>query len=126
VSDVLLDASALLALLHEEVGMEVVQAALPRASISAVNAAEVMAVMAPRLGAATAMAQFRAVRLLVLPFTGDQAEEAQRLLSQHNGAISLGDAACLAKAAVLRMPAMTGDRIWATLDLGIELRLIRP
>lgn len=106
--------------------MEVVQAALSRASISAVNAAEVMAVMARRLGAEAAMTRFRAFRLPVMPFTGEQAEQAQRLLWRHRGIISLADAACLATASLLDLPVLTGDHIWATLPLDVEVRLIRP
>lgn len=125
-SDVLLDASALLALLHEEPGLAVVQAVLPVAAMSAVNALETMAVLARRLGADAALASFRAFRLPILPFTAEQAEHAQALLWRHKGALSLADCACIATAGRLGLPVLTGDRIWATLPLGIEVRLIRP
>lgn len=39
--------------------------------------------------------------------------------------LSLGDRACLAMARTLGMPALTADRAWAGLDLGVEVRLIR-
>jgi hypothetical protein len=39
--------------------------------------------------------------------------------------LSLGDAACLATAAVLRLPVLTADRAWAGLGLELDIRLIR-
>lgn len=106
--------------------MEVVRTILPLARMSSVNAAETMAVMARRLGAEQALASFRAFRLPVLPFTGEQAEAAQALLWRHKGVLSLADCACIATARLLSLPVVTGDRVWATLPLGIEVRLIRP
>jgi ribonuclease VapC len=39
--------------------------------------------------------------------------------------LSLGDRACLALAQALGLPAMTADRAWAGLEVGIEIRTIR-
>ena len=39
--------------------------------------------------------------------------------------LSLGDRACLALAELLGVPALTSDRAWATLNLGIQVELIR-
>jgi ribonuclease VapC len=39
--------------------------------------------------------------------------------------LSLGDRACLALAERLALPVLTADRVWADLDLGIEVVLIR-
>jgi PIN domain nuclease of toxin-antitoxin system len=39
--------------------------------------------------------------------------------------LSLGDRACLALAQQLRRPALTAERSWARLDVGVEVRLIR-
>ena len=39
--------------------------------------------------------------------------------------LSLGDRVCLALAESLGIPALTSDRAWATLNLGIQVELIR-
>lgn len=42
-----------------------------------------------------------------------------------NCGMSLADRACLALAERERLPVLTADRAWASLDLGIDIRLIR-
>jgi ribonuclease VapC len=42
-----------------------------------------------------------------------------------NGGLSLGDRACLALAVALGAMAVTTDRRWSTLDIGIPVRVIR-
>ena len=39
--------------------------------------------------------------------------------------LSLGDRACLALARVRDLPAVTADRAWAKLDLGIRIEVVR-
>ena len=39
--------------------------------------------------------------------------------------LSLGDRACLGLARLLGVPALTADRKWSGLDIGVEVRLIR-
>ena len=43
----------------------------------------------------------------------------------HRRDISSADHCCIALGRHLHLPVLTGDRIWATLDLGVEVRLIR-
>ena len=40
--------------------------------------------------------------------------------------LSLGDRACLALARRLDVPAVSAEHIWADLDVGIEMKLVRP
>jgi PIN domain nuclease of toxin-antitoxin system len=129
-----LDASALLALLKGEPGAERVAEALERgAYLSAVNLAEVLSKLAD-WGEDPAEAQARMAQLgllgaavEVLPFTGEDALEVARLraLTRAYG-LSFGDRACLALARRLGLPALTAERAWAELDLGIPVEVLRP
>lgn len=127
-SEVVLDSSAVLALLFGEPGGEKVQELLPRAAISAVNVCEVLSRLAragvPREAAETSLA------CLDLPVAEFRAEEAAAAAAMvfRGGAeagLSLGDRACLATAGILGLPAITADRQWASLTSAVEIRLIR-
>jgi ribonuclease VapC len=128
-----LDASALLALLQNEPGAEIVEDAIADgATISTVNLAEALSTMA-RKGAdpATALATMteRGViggAITVEPFTLADAVEAARLrpLTAKAG-LSLGDRSCLALARRLGTPALTADQSWRGIDLPVEIRSIR-
>jgi PIN domain nuclease of toxin-antitoxin system len=129
-----LDASALLALLKGEPGAERVAEALERgAYLSAVNLAEILSKLADwGEDPAEAQARMAQVGLLgaaveVLPFTGEDALEVARLraLTRAYG-LSFGDRACLALARRLGLPALTAERAWAELDLGIPVEVLRP
>jgi ribonuclease VapC len=128
-----LDASALLALLQNERGAEVVEHAIADgATISTVNLAEALSTMA-RKGAdpATALATMteRGViggAITVEPFTLADAVEAARLRPlTANAGLSLGDRSCLALARRLGTPALTADQPWRGIDLPVEVRSIR-
>ncbi|PWS35159.1 hypothetical protein DFH01_22895 [Falsiroseomonas bella] len=117
----ILDASAVLAVLLGEPGAEAAAPLLEGADISAVNMLEVVA----RLRRETP-AHFEALQVLdlaVLPI--DAAVPAADLLHRHRGVLSLGDCACIATASALGRPVLTADRVWATLGLPVEVRLIR-
>ena len=97
------------------------------AAISAVNLCEVVAKLAE---AGSVEADIRAV-LATIPleavdFDVELAYRAGLLrpLTRHAG-LSLGDRACLALAARLGLPALTGDRAWAALQLGVTVQVIR-
>jgi len=129
-----LDASTLLALLKGEPGAERVAEALEQgAYLSAVNLAEVLSKLADwGEDPAEAQARMAQVGLLgaaveVLPFTGEDALEVARLraLTRAYG-LSFGDRACLALARRLGLPALTAERAWAELDLGIPVEVLRP
>ena len=123
-----LDTSALMALINQEPGaQQVAQSVRDGAAISAVNLCEVVAKLAE---AGSVEADIRAV-LATIPleavdFDAELAYRAGLLrpLTRHAG-LSLGDRACLALAARLGLPALTGDRAWAGLQLGITVQVIR-
>ncbi len=125
---VLIDASALLAVLFQEPGAEAVIDVLPTAEISAVNAAEVIAKLTDK-GEPPDQAQalFEALLLPVRAFGSRAAGIAGQLRrGTRSAGLSLGDRACLAEALCASLPVLTADRSWAALNLPLDIRVIRP
>ena len=122
-----LDASALLAVLNRESGAEVVAPLLGRAAISSVNWTEVLQrAIALGMEVGDVRDELTSLGLRILPFTAEDAEPTARLWSlTRQAGLSLGDRACLSLARKLGHPALTAERLWAGLDLGVEVRLIR-
>jgi len=122
-----LDASALLCLLFEEPGAERVEAVFAEAPISAANHAEVLAKLVDRgEPAADAIAGLQELDLEVVAFDRAQAEIAAGLRSQtRSSGLSLGDRACLALATSRNAVALTTDRAWADLDVGVRVEVVR-
>ena len=124
---VVLDASALLAMVHAEPGGDFVQSLLQTAAMSTVNWSEVVQKALDREVEVRGLREdLEALGLRILPFTADQAERTASLRAEtrHLG-LSLGDRACLALAADLDLPAVTADRAWKDLAVGIEIRVAR-
>ena len=124
--EVVLDASALLALVHGEEGAEVVGASIPGAQISAVNLAEVVGKLADvGMPAAEIHVALAGLGLRVVDFDETLAFAAGLLRPVTRSAgLSLGDRACLALAAATKLPALTADRSWAEVvleDAAVEL-----
>lgn len=126
-SSVVLDASALLALLNAEPGADTVAAALPEAVIGAVNYAEVVSTLAEAgLSEAELGETLDGLALDVRPFDRAQVHAADRLRPATRArGLSLGDRACLALGRALQAPVLTTDSAWEGLDLGVEVRQIR-
>ncbi len=126
-AEVVLDASALLALLNGEPGADLVAAALPRAAISALNLSEVVAKLAEAGMPETAIREaLQGLQLDVVPFDVEQAYEAGLLRAATKGVgLSLGDRGCLGLALRLGLPALTADRRWEELSIGALVRVIR-
>ena len=124
---VVLDASALLAFLHEEPGGERVSPVLEGAHVSAVNWSEVLQKALQLDVEIDGMQQeFVDVGVTFEPFTPEQAETAARLFTRTRGhGLSLADRACLALALEMGLPVMTADRAWARLGLDLEVDVIR-
>jgi ribonuclease VapC len=126
-SKVVLDASALLALLHQESGAEIVQTALPESVISAVNWSEVwQKTMERKVSTDGLREDLEALGLKIEPFTSEQAELAAQLREPSRSlGLSLGDRACLALALNLNVTAMTADKVWETLVIQVPIQVIR-
>jgi len=127
VSSTVLDASTLLAFLHQETGFQVVADHIKDAAVSAVNLSEVVARLADRgLLEQVIRESLEDMSIEVIPFETEQAYVAGMLRAETRSVgLSLGDRACLALARQLRVPALTADRRWAELDVGINVQVIR-
>ena len=97
------------------------------AVILSVNLAEVVTTMVNRSMSDVDIRRIlHAVDLVVVPFDEELAYRAGLLRSATRSAgLSLGDRACLALAERLGVPALTADRLWGTLQLGIQIEVIR-
>ena len=122
-----IDASALLAMLQDEPGGDRVVAALPDAAISAVNVSEVVAKLCDKgFQPDQARETLEMLAMNVVDFDQPQAVEAGLLRRTTRAfGLSLGDRACLALAARSDASAMTTDRAWAQIEIGISVDVIR-
>ena len=128
-ADVVLDASAVLAVILREPGtVQVIEALRSGASMSAVNVAEVAARLHQEGWDQPEVALvFEELGIQILPFEVDVAllSGRYRNLTRHLG-LGLGDRVCLATACLAGSPALTADRAWVHLDVdGVEVRCIR-
>jgi ribonuclease VapC len=122
-----LDASALLAFLFREPGHEQVGAILNTACLSTVNLAEVIGrFVRDGHDADQVLRRLTAAAIEIVPFTETDAALAASLIpvTQSLG-LSLGDRACLALALARAIPAITADRVWIQLQVGVTIQLIR-
>ena len=126
-SEVVLDASALLALMNSEPGSERVAPTIPRAIISAVNLAEVVGKLADRgVPGDSIRAALSALSIRVIAFDDEQAFEVGLLRNRlGKSGLSLADLCCLTLAGRLGAPALTADRDWLDIDTGAEVITIR-
>lgn len=130
---VLLDASAVLAWLHNEPGVDKVAVLLQGSSpclVTAANHAEIIAKLLDRGADREAASEI----LLAAGYTvidnsaADGAEAGWLRISTRTLGLSLGDRLCLAAARRLGAQVLTADRPWVQLgaDLNIAIESIRP
>ena len=123
----ILDASALLALLQGEPGADKVQAVLHRAIINTVNWSEViqkLSVHDPDV--ADIRPEMELTGLRILPFSVAQAEICASLWQQAKPfGLSLADRSCVATGIDCKMDVMTADKIWQNMALPIVIHAIR-
>lgn len=128
-TEVVLDASALLALLNDEAGAVKVAEVLAGARMSSVNLAEVVShFIYAGMPAADVDAMLRPLPIDIVPADEALAQLAGRLRAVTSAAgLSLGDRFCLALAKRDGLPAMTADRQWRTIadDAGAKIQVIR-
>jgi PIN domain nuclease of toxin-antitoxin system len=122
---VVLDSSALLALLQEEPGADEVEGVLDGALMSSVNLSEVLQ-KAEQHGVETEGLEYdlEALGIEFRDFDPAMARPTAELWSPGKG-LSLGDRACLALANVTDATAITADGRWAVDGLDVDVRMIR-
>jgi ribonuclease VapC len=127
VSKYVLDASAVLALLNQETGMDRVKSVATDSCISAVNYCEVLGKLI--YGGMPENEALESVELLNVEVVNFDAELARlaavlRPATKALG-LSLGDRSCLALAMARSNTAMTADRAWSKLKVGVNIELVR-
>lgn len=123
---VVIDSSALLALIKKEPGYDRVQDAIDEAVVSPVILAECLG-KAARYGLDPVSTEelLLAAGLRLSTVEISDIRLVAQLHARPDRNISLADRFCLALAMRLSLPLVTGDRPWAALSLPIELRFIR-
>ncbi len=121
-----LDSSAILAVIFQEKGAEVVGSLLDNSKVSSVNVAEVFTKLAEKnVLTQQTIDDFQQLGLEIIDFDFEQAVKAAELrpLTKHLG-LSLGDRSCLALAILHNTTAVTADKDWQTLSF-CPIELIR-
>jgi ribonuclease VapC len=122
-----LDASAVLALIQDEPGGQRVRSVVRQAVLSSVNLTEVVTKLIAR---GVPVNEVGEILLEIEFFVHAHDEElaveagAMHTITRRQG-LSLGDRACLALARRLAAPALTTDRAWSQVDVGVAIEVIR-
>jgi PIN domain nuclease of toxin-antitoxin system len=128
VSRIVLDASAILALINGELGMEkLTPDLLGDAVASAVNLAEVHTKLLSR-GWTPEQAWEDATSPVreIMSFDEEHARAAGDLVTQtRQFGLALGDRACLALGIALKSPVYTAEKSWQKVKVGVKIHLIR-
>lgn len=125
---IILDASAVLALIHDEPGADLVARSLDGSALSTANLAEVVGKLVDlEIDPTPLRLLLHSAGVTIEPLTVPDAELAGALRETAGGrALSLGDRCCLALA--LRQDdadVLTADRAWSALSLPLQIRLLR-
>jgi len=127
-NNILFDASALLTLIQQEKGAEVIEELASNAYISSVNLSETIAVLAR-----TGMPNQEVLETIsssinnFIPFSNKEAEIAGLFITKSKSlGLSFGDRACIATGIYHNMDIYTADKAWAKLNLlNVKILLIR-
>lgn len=127
-SRIVLDASVVLAIIHQERGsQQLTPELLTTSAMSTINLTEAHSkLVISGWNADEAWLDATSPVGEIVPFTASQAKTAGGLVAQTKAfGLSLGDRACLALALELNAPVYTADQSWKKLKLGIRIHSIR-
>lgn len=126
-SNIVLDTSAVLALLFGELGADKAIARGQDGIWSTVSYSETVGKSLDRKVPMETIAHYLAgLKLSLVPFDEDHALAAAALRpSTRHLNFSFADRACLATASLRKLPVLTADRDWLKADLGIKIYSIR-
>ena len=126
-SEYVLDASALLALLNNEPGAQRVKDILTESVIGAVNLCETVGKLVNAgMSLEDARASVELINLEVVLFDAELACGAGALIIKTKKlGLSLGDRACLALGLKLNRTVVTAEQLWSRLKLGVTIEIIR-
>ncbi|ODU24594.1 MULTISPECIES: type II toxin-antitoxin system VapC family toxin [unclassified Sphingopyxis] len=126
-TDYVLDASAVLAVIQEEPGAERIEAHLDTGCISAVNLAEIVGKLQDRGLGDNEIDELIALLDLDTRILDKEGAVFMGKLRQSTkvAGLSLGDRACLALAHSLGATAITMDRAWKDLEIGVAIEVAR-
>jgi PIN domain nuclease of toxin-antitoxin system len=127
VTDFVLDASALVALIRKETGWEEVEHCIPSSLISAVNYSETIYILRRR-GMPLEAVRAALSPLITSPaiFDGELAYITASIVESTRGqGISFADCACLALAQFTGATAVTAERRWDQVALDVTIKRIR-
>lgn len=125
---IVLDASAVLALLHREPGSQLVAERMQNgAVVSSVNVAEVLSKQQElQIPSVETISLLELMGIHIHFFDTEAAVCVGNLRNSTKSlGLSLGDRACLALGDQLKCPVLTADRIWSQLHIGVEIIVIR-
>lgn len=125
---VVVDSSAILAVLNREPGADFIISRLPGSFVSAINLQEVAKKMLEAGSTTDAIqAAMRRLGVQILSHDAEDAYQAAMLAeATRQFGRGLGDRSCMALAIKLGVPAITTDRAWARIEVpGLEVILAR-
>lgn len=124
---VVLDTSAVLAMLWQEAGAERVGAVVDEALVSAANLGEVAAKLVDRgFGPDAVRETLGQLQATIAEVDAGEAVDSGLLRAETRTlGLSLGDRLCLAAARARQARVLTADRAWVGLDVGVEIEVIR-
>lgn len=126
-TEFVLDASALLALVNNEAGANEVRALLARSIMSSVNLCEtVYRLRQARMSLEEIRLALAPLIPEAVPFDDSLAYVAASIHDKTRGqGLSLGDCACLALALTRGIPAVTTESEWEKCEIGVSVKRIR-